>query len=99
MAWQLTDLDALGISPGAAATQVQYVDARGHVSAGAEGIAQMLIRRGGIAGAFGHTMRLAGVRNLAALVYRIVSENRHRLPGGTPACRLAASDSGSDSRS
>ncbi|MER6411766.1 thiol-disulfide oxidoreductase DCC family protein [Streptomyces humidus] len=31
-------------------------------------------------------LRLPGVRGCARIVYRWVSRNRHRLPGGTPAC-------------
>jgi predicted DCC family thiol-disulfide oxidoreductase YuxK len=31
-------------------------------------------------------VRLPGVRACARVVYRWVSRNRHRLPGGTPAC-------------
>jgi len=31
---------------------------------------------------------LAALRPLAGVVYRIIARNRHRLPGGTPACRL-----------
>ncbi|MCQ9181683.1 DUF393 domain-containing protein [Streptomyces sp. IBSBF 2953] len=32
--------------------------------------------------------RLPGVRGCARVVYRWVSRNRHRLPGGTPACAV-----------
>ncbi|MFJ8104975.1 thiol-disulfide oxidoreductase DCC family protein [Streptomyces sp. NPDC096132] len=33
-------------------------------------------------------VRLPGVRDCARVVYRWVSRNRHRLPGGTPACAV-----------
>ena len=33
-------------------------------------------------------VRLPGIRFCARAVYRWVSRNRHRLPGGTPACAL-----------
>jgi predicted DCC family thiol-disulfide oxidoreductase YuxK len=34
------------------------------------------------------TMRAPGIRVLSAAGYRLVAKNRHRLPGGTPACEL-----------
>ena len=33
-------------------------------------------------------MDLPFVRELAAAVYRLIAENRHRMPGGSPACAL-----------
>ncbi|MEU4872517.1 DCC1-like thiol-disulfide oxidoreductase family protein [Streptomyces sp. NPDC021608] len=36
----------------------------------------------------GAVPRLPGVRACARVVYRAVARNRHRLPGGTPACAL-----------
>ncbi|MEU8727300.1 DUF393 domain-containing protein [Streptomyces antimycoticus] len=33
-------------------------------------------------------IRLPGIRACARVVYRWVSRNRHRLPGGTPACAV-----------
>jgi predicted DCC family thiol-disulfide oxidoreductase YuxK len=33
-------------------------------------------------------MRLPGLRQLSAWGYRMVARNRHRLPGGTPACEM-----------
>lgn len=36
----------------------------------------------------GAVLRLPGVRSCARVVYRWVSRNRHRLPGGTPACAV-----------
>lgn len=36
----------------------------------------------------GAVLRLPGVRGCARVVYRGVARNRHRLPGGTPACAV-----------
>lgn len=36
----------------------------------------------------GRVLSLPGVRIVTALGYRLIAENRHRLPGGTPACAL-----------
>ncbi|MEU1303869.1 thiol-disulfide oxidoreductase DCC family protein [Streptomyces shenzhenensis] len=33
-------------------------------------------------------VRLPGIRACARVIYRWVSSNRHRLPGGTPACAV-----------
>ena len=88
VAWQLTDLDALGVSAEAAAAEVQYVDSVGRVSGGAEAIARLLLSCGVILRTLGRVMLLPGVRVVAAWVYKVVANNRYRLPGGTPACRI-----------
>ena len=88
VAWQLTDLEALGVSEAAARDAVQYVDDDGHVSAGAEAIARLLVSRGSVWAVLGRLMLLPVVRVAAAWVYKKVADNRYRLPGGTPACRL-----------
>lgn len=88
VAWQLSDLDALGVSAAAAAAEVQYVDDDGRVSGGAEAIAQLLVSRGGAVGLAGRVMSARGVRAVARWTYAKVAANRYRLPGGTPACRL-----------
>jgi hypothetical protein len=33
-------------------------------------------------------MGLPGIRQSAGLVYRLIARYRHKMPGGTPACRL-----------
>ena len=92
VAWQLTDLNALGVPESDAAEKVQYVDSRGSVSGGAEAIARLFVDRGGLVGAIGRVMLLPGIRLLAAGAYHLVAANRQHLPGGTPACKLAAGD-------
>jgi predicted DCC family thiol-disulfide oxidoreductase YuxK len=68
---------------------VQWVAADGTRLAGARAFAALL-RDQPVA-----TLRLLGrlcdarpVRPMAAAVYRIIAANRHRLPGGTPACAV-----------
>jgi predicted DCC family thiol-disulfide oxidoreductase YuxK len=90
VAWQLTDLDALGVSAEAAAAQVQYVDDDGRVSGGAAAVAQLLISIGGLLALLGRLMLLPVLRVVAAWVYTLVARNRYRLPGGTPACRVTS---------
>ena len=79
--WQQADLGSFGISESAAAAAVQYVDAGGNVASGAEGIAWMLLSRGGPVGVLGRVMLAPGVRRVAAAIYHVVAANRHRLPG------------------
>ena len=86
--WQLTDLDALGVFEAAAREAVQYVDNDGHVSGGAAAIACLLVDRGSGWRLVGRLMLQPGVRSVAAWVYKKVADNRYRLPGGTPACRV-----------
>ena len=90
VAWQLIDLDQFGITPAAADAELQYVDADGRVSGGSDAIAGLLVSRGSVWGVLGRFMLLPGVRTVAGVVYRWVAKNRHRLPGGTPACRVTS---------
>jgi len=89
VAWQLTDLDRFGITPEAADAEIQYVDVDGRVSGGAAAIARLLVSRGALWGVLGRFALLPGIRTVAAWVYRWVADNRYRLPGGTPACKVA----------
>jgi predicted DCC family thiol-disulfide oxidoreductase YuxK len=91
VAWQLTDLDELGISGEQASDAVQWVEVDGAVRSGHEAIAAVLSTSGPIWKLVGQAMVLPGISWLAARVYRLVASNRYRLPGGTPAC-AAVSD-------
>ena len=88
VAWQSLDLTAVG------ATQEQADNFAGWLvdgrirALGAPAIAASLRARGGWTRPVGWLMDLPGVRRLAAVVYRMVAANRHRLPGGTPECSL-----------
>jgi predicted DCC family thiol-disulfide oxidoreductase YuxK len=88
--WQYTDLAALGTTPERAAQEVLWVAPTGEVRGGAAAVASWLRYAGGAYAVAGRAMELPGVRSLAAAVYRLVARNRHRLPGGTPACALPA---------
>jgi len=94
VAWQLADLDQLGVTAAEAAHMVQYVDDDRQVSGGAAAFARLLISCGGVLAFGGHVMRLPVIRTIAAAVYRTVADNRYRLPGGTPACRVGDDTTG-----
>lgn len=86
IAWQEADLDELGITAEQATEAVQWVGADGTVLAGHEAIAATLATAGRGWRVLGRTIVLPGISALAAVAYRLVADNRHRLPGGTPAC-------------
>jgi predicted DCC family thiol-disulfide oxidoreductase YuxK len=90
--WQFVALAELGVSEEQATDAVQWVGADGGVYSGHEAIAAAL----GTAGAFwrgvGRALLLPGISWVAAKVYRLVADNRYRLPGSTPACAVRNSD-------
>ncbi|WP_042452988.1 thiol-disulfide oxidoreductase DCC family protein [Streptacidiphilus jiangxiensis] len=93
--FQFADMDALTRFTAGAATaerakrEVLWITPTGKVHGGADAVAKVLLRQGRLPwNVLGAAMRLPGVRNLAEVVYRLVSANRDRLPGGTPACAI-----------
>ena len=86
VAWQSTDLDALGITEEQATDAVQWVQIDGTVRSGHQAIAGMLGTAGPIWRIVGCIVLLPGISWMAAKVYRLVADNRYRLPGSTPAC-------------
>jgi predicted DCC family thiol-disulfide oxidoreductase YuxK len=86
VAWQLTDLTELGLTEQQAADAVRWVDTDGAVRSGHEALAAVLIAAGSIWKLLGRAILLPGISWIAAKAYRLVADNRHRLPGGTPAC-------------
>ena len=85
--YQRADLVALHVRADDAAAAVQWVAADGRVSAGAAAAARLLIAAGRLWAVLGHVLLLPLIRTISELVYRAIAANRHRLPGGTPACR------------
>ncbi len=92
VAWQLTDLDELGITAEQANDAVQWVEVDGTVRSGHEAIAAVLSTAGPIWKLAGRTIQLPGISWVAARAYRLVANNRYRLPGGTPACAVTTED-------
>lgn len=90
VAWQFADLDELGLTQAEASDAVQWVEPDGAVRGGHEAVAAALMNAARLWWPVGRVMLLPGVSGLAARVYRLVADNRHRLPGGTPACALPA---------
>jgi predicted DCC family thiol-disulfide oxidoreductase YuxK len=88
VAWQLTDLTELGITEEQAADAVQLVQVDGAVRSGHEAVAAVLGTAGRIWQVAGRALLLPGVAWVAAKAYRLIADNRYRLPGGTPACAV-----------
>lgn len=86
VAWQQTDLGALGLSEEEAATAVQWVEIDGIIRSGHEAVAAALRSSGGVWVLAGGLLLAPGISPIAAGAYRLIANNRHRLPGGTPAC-------------
>jgi predicted DCC family thiol-disulfide oxidoreductase YuxK len=86
VAWQYTDLAELGITEEQATDAVQWVQIDGTVRSGHEAIAAILNTAGRIWKIPGGMILLPGISWMAAKIYRLVADNRYRLPGSTPAC-------------
>lgn len=90
VAWQFIDPEALGLTVDDVTTAAYWVDAWGHTHRGHRAAAKALI-------AAGRGWTLLGVLGLypptswiAAGLYRLIANNRYRLPGGTPACKISS---------
>ena len=89
--WQQLDLEAHGLTEQQVTTSVQWLRPRtsaGPVPHGAAAIGRMLLRARWPFRPLGALMLLPPVSWLAAGVYRLIANNRYRLPGGTPACAV-----------
>jgi predicted DCC family thiol-disulfide oxidoreductase YuxK len=96
VAWQLTDLAELGITGEQASAAVQWVEVDRTVRSGHEAIAAVLGTAGLVWRAIGRSLTLPGISWVAARAYRLVANNRYRLPGGTPACAVADGERADD---
>jgi predicted DCC family thiol-disulfide oxidoreductase YuxK len=92
VAWQFADLDRLGLTEAECLDAVQFVGGTRH-TAGPVAIADLLRTATGVTGRLlwrpaGWLLGLRPVTALAWPGYRWVARNRHRLPGGTAACKV-----------
>jgi predicted DCC family thiol-disulfide oxidoreductase YuxK len=87
--YQFADLVALGLTAEECNQAVQYVARDRHVYSAHDAVSALLLGAGGGWWVLGALLRLPGVHWLSGVGYRWVARNRHRLPGGTPACSLA----------
>ncbi len=90
--WQRTDIAAFGLTPEDCTTAVQFVTADGRVYSGSRAVMRMLREAPQPWPALGAIGDAPGVAWVADRVYRWIALNRHRLPGGTPACAMPTAD-------
>ena len=86
--WQFTDLAAYGTTAERAQYEVLWVDEARQIHGGAQAFARWLIHSGGLWRAAGTMITLPPIRWVAAGIYRLIANNRDKMPGGTPACAL-----------
>lgn len=87
-AHQHADLPALGLTTEQCDAALQWVAADGRVSVGEDAVARTLLASRMPFRPLGALLRVPGVHAVSGVAYRWVARNRHRLPGGTPACAL-----------
>ena len=90
-AWQLLGEEGLasaGLSVQDVREAAWWVGGGGGPERGHRAVARALQAAGGWRAMAGSLMLVPPASWLAAAVYRVVVRYRHRLPGGTPACRL-----------
>lgn len=86
--WQWLDLDELGLTVDDV-TNYAWVVTPTHQYAGHLALSALLRAQKGAGWRFlGHLIATPPISWIAALAYRAIAANRHRLPGGTPACAL-----------
>ncbi|MGA0218407.1 MAG: thiol-disulfide oxidoreductase DCC family protein [Ilumatobacteraceae bacterium] len=86
--WQFANLEELGLTPQQCETALQWVGSDGRVESGHLAVAAAMRYRGSAWGVVGRVLRWPVVSALGGVAYRWIAKNRHRLPGGTPACAM-----------
>ena len=91
MPWQFLDLDSVGLTVDEVSTSVWWLVDDLPVEHSSRAIGRALLLHGRPWSWAGRVLLWPGMRPLADAVYRLVARYRHRLPGGTPACRMPPS--------
>lgn len=86
--WQFADLEALGTTQERAEYEVLWVSPDRTVHGGVRAVAKTLMSARGGWPVIGGLLAVPPIRWMAHGVYRLVANNRHRMPGGTAACAL-----------
>ena len=91
VAWQqlgADQLERLGLSLDDVRCAAWWVDGSGRTSRGHVAIARALRAAPGWPSVVGRVLLVPPFKWLAAGAYPLIARWRHRLPGGTPACRM-----------
>ena len=86
--WQFLDLAAVGLTGAQVSSSVWWLVDDRPVEHSSRAIGRALLLRGTPWSWAGRLLLVPAMRPLADAVYRVVARYRHRLPGGTPACRM-----------
>jgi predicted DCC family thiol-disulfide oxidoreductase YuxK len=86
--WQRVDLAAYGVPPTQPQRELVWVGEDGRIAGGAQAIARLLGDCGGLWAVPGALLRVPPFRWIGHGLYRLVANNRYRMPGSTEACRL-----------
>lgn len=93
--FQFAEMDALAEFTAGAATreraerEILWITPTGQVHGGADAVARLLLRTRRVPWVLlGAVALLPGFRALTDVIYRLIAANRHRLPGGSPACAI-----------
>ncbi len=85
--WQQADLVALGLTEAQVVEKVWWVDPDGSKVSGHRAVAAALRHGAPAVRSVGRLLDAEALAPVASAGYDLVARNRHRLPGGTPACR------------
>jgi predicted DCC family thiol-disulfide oxidoreductase YuxK len=90
--WQMLDLAAHGLTEQQVSKAVQWLSvcADAPIRSGAAAVARVLLRSRWPWRPIGALMLVPPISWLAAGAYHLISVNRYRLPGSTPACAVAS---------
>lgn len=86
--YQRLELTQYGLTVELAAAALQYVTGDGKIYSGHRAVNQILIHAGYPLKLIGLMFSLPGLSKIAAISYKLIANNRHRLPGGTPTCKF-----------
>jgi predicted DCC family thiol-disulfide oxidoreductase YuxK len=87
--WSDADLAAAGLTRADVDAAVWWIDDAGETERGDRAVAAALRAAPGWPRVVGRAISARPMRWIAPTAYRLVARNRHRLPGGTPACAAA----------
>lgn len=87
-AWQLIDVTVYGILQPQAIERVYLID-NGHAYGGHEAFAQILqLQKSALLSAIAFLLVVPPLCWLSRIAYTLIARYRHKLPGGTPACKM-----------
>ena len=88
VAWHTVDLDAVHVTRAEADANAGYLEDGKVTALGADAIIAALRAKQGGGRVLGALLATPGIRRIAHLLYPRIAANRHRMPGGTAACKF-----------